>query len=128
MTASAVVSVSAEPPLVAVVIDQSHSITALLQTAGAGMAINILDASHEALANRFAFVKDEDRFAEGSWSTGRTGAPILTDAIAWLDCTIEAAHPAGSHTIFVCAVKASRVVSPDRPPLIYWNRAYRALR
>ncbi len=128
MTASAVVSVSAEPPLVAVVIDQGHSINPLLNEPDACLAINVLSQTHEALANRFAFVKDQDRFAEGNWTTAETGAPVLADAIAWLDCTIENAHPAGSHTIYVAAVCASRVVAPDAAPLVYWNRDYRAIR
>lgn len=128
MTASAVVSVSADPPLVAVVIDQAHSINPLLTGPDACLGINLLGQAHEALANRFAFVKDQDRFLEGNWTTAETGAPILVDAIAWLDCGIESAHQAGSHTIFVAAVRASRVISPDAEPLVYWNRAYRAIR
>ncbi len=54
--------------------------------------------------------------------------PILTDALAWLDCTIFGRYPAGTHTIYVGRVQASGVPRPDCPPLVYWNRGYRQLR
>ena len=79
------------------------------------------------LSNRFAWLKDEDRFAAGRWSAAATGAPVLEDALAWLDCRIVAHHPAGTHSIYVGEVLASAVPRPDQPPLVYWNRGYRRL-
>ena len=70
----------------------------------------------------------EDRFAQGNWSKAETGAPILVDALAWLDCRIHARYPAGSHTIYVGLIEASSVPQPEAPPLVYWNRGYRKLR
>ena len=72
-------------------------------------------------------VKDEDRFALGNWTTAETGAPVLTDALAWLDCRIHGRYPAGTHTIYVGEVVASDVPEEEAPPLIYWNRGYRKL-
>jgi flavin reductase (DIM6/NTAB) family NADH-FMN oxidoreductase RutF len=63
----------------------------------------------------------------GDWTTSETGAPILKDALAWLDCRIHARYPAGSHTIYVGAVAASCVPEEEAPPLVYWNRGYRKL-
>ncbi len=59
--------------------------------------------------------------------TAATCAPILADALAWLDCTISSRHQAGTHTIYVAEVQASGVPRSDEPPLIYWNRVYRSL-
>ncbi len=73
-------------------------------------------------------MKDEDRFSLGNWSSAETGAPVLVDALAWLDCRIQARYPAGSHTIYVGEVVASNVPQEEAPPLVYWNRGYRKLR
>ncbi len=125
LTVSAFTSISADPPLVAVVIARRHYAHQLLDKEDAVFAVNILAADQEPISNRFAFTKDEDRFAVGSWKTAATGAPVLEDALAWLDCSIHARHDAGSHTIFVGHVEASAVPRADEAPLLYWNRDYR---
>lgn len=128
LTVSAFASVSPDPPLIAVIIDHRHTAHALLERQGAVFAVNILRQDQIQLSNRFAWVKDEDRFREGNWATAVTGAPILTDALVWLDCTIYGRHRAGTHTIYVGEVQASGVPQPEGPPLAYWNRGYRQLR
>jgi flavin reductase (DIM6/NTAB) family NADH-FMN oxidoreductase RutF len=128
LTVSAFASVSPDPPLVMVVIDHQHSAHALLERPEAFFAVNILRQSQVELSNRFAWIRDEDRFTAGKWITAATGAPILADALAWLDCTVYSRHAAGSHTIYIGEVQASAVVGPEEPPLIYWNRGYRYLR
>lgn len=127
LTVSAFMSISPEPPLIAIAVDHQHSAHTLLKKSDAVFAVNILGAEQEDLSNRFAFLKDGDRFAEGAWSEGATGAPVLDNALAWLDCSVHARHRAGTHTIYVGHVEACRVAHPDHPPLVYWNRAYRRL-
>lgn len=127
LTVSAFASVSPEPPLVAIVIDRSHHAHDMLEEEGAVFAVNILGEDQSVLSNRFAFIKDEDRFAEGSWRTAATGAPVLNDALAWLDCTIHSKHRAGTHTVYIGEVQASGVPDAEYPPLVYWNRGYRKL-
>lgn len=127
LTVSAFASVSPEPPLIMVIIDHQHHAHELLQTAGAVFAVNILAQDQLELSNRFAWLKDEDRFGAGEWDTAVTGAPILVDAVAWLDCTIQAHYPAGSHTIYLGEVQGSQVPRAEEPPLLYWNRGYRKL-
>jgi flavin reductase (DIM6/NTAB) family NADH-FMN oxidoreductase RutF len=127
LTVSAFASVSAEPPLIMVIIENRHHAYRLLQHPDAVFAVNILGEEQSELSNRFAWVKDENRFALGNWTTAATGVPILSDALAWLDCRIQARYPAGSHTIYVGEVHASKVPKEEAPPLIYWNRGYRKL-
>ena len=127
LTVSAFASISARPPLVAVVIDQQHHAHPIFQRPGAVFAVNILRRGQAALSDRFAWVKDEDRFLDGDWTTAATGAPVLRDAAAWLDCTLYSRSPAGSHTLYVGEVQASGVPEDGEPPLVYWNRAYRRL-
>lgn len=126
LTVSAFASVSPEPPLVLVVIDHRHKAHALLERPEASFAVNILHGEQLELSNRFAWTKDEDRFQEGDWRRGETGAPILADALAWLDCTVWARHAAGRHSIYVGEAQASHVTADAKAlPLLYWNRGYR---
>jgi flavin reductase (DIM6/NTAB) family NADH-FMN oxidoreductase RutF len=127
LTVSAFASVSPDPPLITVVIDQHHYAYKLLEAEEASFAVNILGQDQMTLSNRFAWVKDRDRFQAGDWHIAKTGAPILKDALAWLDCSIHSRHPAGTHTIYVGLVQASRVPRPEEAPLVYWNRGYRRL-
>lgn len=127
LTVSAFASISPTPPLIMVAIDHRGMGHDLLETEGATFAVNILGQDQQALSNRFAWTKDEDRFQMGDWDTAVTGAPILKDALAWLDCTIHNRLIAGTHTIYIGEVQASGVPHPDDPPLVYWNRGYRRL-
>jgi flavin reductase (DIM6/NTAB) family NADH-FMN oxidoreductase RutF len=127
LTVSAFASVSPEPPLILVSIDHRATAHELLEVEGATFAVNILRQDHVELSNRFAWLKDEDRFAQGSWEIAVTGAPVLKDALAWMDCRIYARFPAGSHTIYIGEVVEFGIPRPDEYPLIYWNRGYRHL-
>jgi len=126
LTVSAFASVSPDPPLVAVIIDHRHQAHELLERAGASFAVNILSHEQVEISNRFAWLKDEERFQAGLWGTGPTGAPVLPTALAWMDCTIAGRYAAGTHTIYTGEVQAS-FSSADGNPLIYWNRGYRHL-
>lgn len=128
LTVSAFASVSPEPPLVAVIIDHGHKATPLLEKPGAVFAVNILGQDQMDLSNRFAWIKDEDRFKAGDWGEAETGAPILRDALAWLDCTIHSHHAAGTHTVYIGQVQATGVPDAGEPPLVYWNKGYRKLK
>ena len=127
LTVSSFASVSPEPPLVLVSIDHRATAYTLLEAAGACFAVNVLAHDHMELSNRFAWLKDEDRFGQGEWTTAATGAPILRDALAWLDCTVYSRFAAGTHTIYIGEVQASDVPRPDVKPLLYWNRGYRQM-
>ena len=127
LTVSAFASVSTKPPLIMIAIDHQHSAYPLLEVDEATFAVNILAYDQINMSNRFAWIKDEDRFKKGVWESATTGAPVLVDSLAWLDCTIYARLDAGTHTIYIGEVQASSVQRAEQPPLIYWNRGYRHL-
>ena len=127
LTVSAFTSVSPDPPLIAVMIDHVHRAHTLLSAPGAVFAVNLLAAEQRELSDRFAWGPEPERFAAGRWSVAATGAPVLEDALAWLDCRVHSRHAAGSHELYIGEVLASAVPRPDGPPLIYWNRGYRRL-
>ncbi|MEE8525937.1 MAG: flavin reductase family protein [Thermoanaerobaculia bacterium] len=124
LTVSAFASVSAEPPLVAVIINRDHAIHPLLEARDAPFAVNVLAADQAKLSERFAFGPESERFAIGDWTTAATGAPVLSEAVAWLDCRVEDRHPAGTHVIYVGRVEDGAVPRSESPPLVYWNRGY----
>jgi flavin reductase (DIM6/NTAB) family NADH-FMN oxidoreductase RutF len=88
--------------------------------------VSVLGRQHELFAKR-ATAPGADRFAGLDWKLGRGGVPLLTDALATLECEIVAEHPAGDHWIVVGQVNVLRV-SPIKDPLIFFAGAYRALR
>jgi len=127
LTVSAFASVSPEPPLVAIMIDHAHGAHALLEQPGAVFAVNFLRQDQREFSERFAWSPEEERFERGTWTRAVTGAPILEEAMAWLDCTLHSSHAAGSHTLYVGRVEASATPHADAAPLVYWNRGYRVL-
>jgi len=127
MTASAFCSVSVAPPQILVVVDQrwrSHDMIAV----GGVFCVNILADNQSAWSDRFAGRgRVEDRFAGIATTTAVTGALCLTDACAWLDCRLAAAHDAGDHSIFVGEVLAVGLGGGAEGPLVYQDGAYRVV-
>ena len=123
MTVSAFTEVSLEPPLVLVCADKGSNTHPVI-AAGKVFAVNILGSDQSALSNKFASKKDEWRRFDGlAWETEVTGAPILPDTVAALDCRVIAAHEAGDHVIYVGEVEALRV-DAAREPLLYQSGSY----
>lgn len=126
-TVSAFSSISVEPPLIMVALNHGSRSCQLLEQPDASFAVNILAEDQMAISNQFAWVKTDNKFELGSWTTAVTGAPILKNGLAWLDCTIQSTHRAGSHILFIGSVAACHLVRPNHAPLVYWNRDYRYL-
>ena len=125
MTVSAFSSVSAYPPLVLVCANQSSTTHGVIEQGGV-FTVNILAAHQADISNVFASPENEDtRLQSVSWSVGETGAPLIDEALACLECTVTSAHQEGSHTIYVGQVEA--VHTSNAEPLIYYQGSYRAL-
>jgi 3-hydroxy-9,10-secoandrosta-1,3,5(10)-triene-9,17-dione monooxygenase reductase component len=118
-------SVSLEPPLVSFCPSRS-SLTWSRMRRTARFAVNVLGWQHERYAIR-ATPAGADRFAGLDWQLGRGGVPLLTDALAWLECEIAAEHPAGDHWIVVGRVADLRV-SPVDEPLVFFAGGFGAVR
>lgn len=126
LTISGFLSISPEPPLVLISVGQELTSDTLLQASGA-YAINVLRDDQHELADRFAGrLGDVDRFEGLSTHTAATGAPILDDCLAWLDCRIVSSHVVGDHTLYIGEVDAAGVNGSTKP-LIYWNADYRCI-
>ena len=131
MTATAVCSVSLEPPLVLVCVSKSSRFYGAISKART-WCLSLLTADQEALARHFAnrgrdLLSQFDRVPHTP--SPLSGTPVIDGALAWLECTTYGRHDGGDHTIMVGQiVRASGLPSDDdpnaRPPLTYYRGAY----
>ncbi len=125
MTVSAFCSVSLDPALVLVCADKTSDTHPVIRDGGV-FAVNLLAEGQEELSNRFASDKDEHRRFEGLDCTpGPTGCPHIPGAVATLDCRVVEAVDAGDHIVYIGEVAGAELT--DRPPLLYFDGAYRRL-
>jgi flavin reductase (DIM6/NTAB) family NADH-FMN oxidoreductase RutF len=128
LTATSVSSLSAEPPTLIVCINRLAAAWPLIARHRA-FAVNVLTSDQIEIGERFSGkdgVKGEARFAGAVWHTGLTGAPLLTGALAAIDCELEEAIERHTHLILIGRVL--KVVSSQRSAaLAYWQGRYVAI-
>ena len=126
LTMNAVTSLSLDPPLFIICVDNNSETLEPIKRSGV-FAINILAQPQQALSNAFA-KKNPDKFASVSFEWGNSGAPLLTGRLLGIECTVRAAYPEGDHHIFVGAVTDLTPSSdPDAAPLLYYRGRYAEL-
>ena len=118
-------SVSLEPPLISFCPARSSITWSRMRRAGR-FAVNVLGQHHRDFAAR-ATPPRSDRFTGIPWTPGRSGAPLLTHALASLECEVTTEHPGGDHWIVIGRVDDLHI-SPTTDPLIFFNGAFHALR
>jgi flavin reductase (DIM6/NTAB) family NADH-FMN oxidoreductase RutF len=119
-TAAWLTQISFEPLLVALSINPGNATYPLVRESG-GFAVSVLERGQLELARRFGTRsgRDEDKLAGVPWRPGREGAPILTDAVAYLECELRELHEVGDHRLAVARVVAGEVLRESAPPLLY---------
>jgi flavin reductase (DIM6/NTAB) family NADH-FMN oxidoreductase RutF len=128
MTANAVSSVSLDPPLCLVCVDHDTECHERLSEGTDGYCLNVLAEDQRDLGEYFADMVDlADPFETRPTRTAATGAPVFEESLAYLDCTVEAAHEAGDHTIYVGRVEAGDVLDGDGDPLLFFRGEWEAL-
>ncbi len=125
LTVSAVTSVSAEPPILAVCLDRRSRTLPVIERAGR-FAVNFLRGDRAALAERFASPV-ADRFAGVRWTAGAVGVPILVDdALAFAECRVAGTLAVGDHVVVLGRVVAGAPAPPGSRPLMYFRHAFSA--
>ena len=119
--AQSFVSLSLDPPLVAVCPARTSSSWPRIRAAGR-FCINVLGADQRALCDAFAR-SGGDKFAGVPWTPAPSGAPRIDDVLAWIDCDLEVEHDAGDHTIAVGRVRALEA-GRDAAPLLFFAGGY----
>jgi flavin reductase (DIM6/NTAB) family NADH-FMN oxidoreductase RutF len=124
MAASAVTSLSMDPPSILICVNRNASIYPVL-AAERDFCINVLSGSHKDLSAACSgAMKGEERFSIGEWRTDPdTNTPFLGDAQASLICAVDGIHHYGTHGIFIGKVKRVHLHG-DVYPLIYIDGRY----
>jgi flavin reductase (DIM6/NTAB) family NADH-FMN oxidoreductase RutF len=117
-TAAWVMQVSFDPLLLALSINPRHSSYALLRQ-GRAFSVNVLKRSQLELAANFGRPARDDKLALTEWATGRTGAPLLREALAWFECQLVGEHPAGDHVLALGKVIDGKLLDSKAEPMAY---------
>lgn len=123
LTANSFTSVSLDPPLILVCIDQRTASHAVFETAER-FVVNILADDQTELANRFASSR-ADKFDEVAVIPGRDGPPVLQGCTAWLACDAESRLTAGDHLVVIARVREFETSVAQ--PLAFCQGAYVSL-
>jgi flavin reductase (DIM6/NTAB) family NADH-FMN oxidoreductase RutF len=127
MTANAVTSVSLDPPLVLVCVDEAADSHDIIERSGS-FAVSILGRDQEHLSRVFAVKEGPGAHSldDVPHHVRVTGAPIIDGSVAYLDCRVVDRHQAGDHTIFIGEVVDASPLA-DQPPLLFFEGEYREL-
>ena len=124
-TAQSFVALSLDPELVAVCPAKGSDSWPSIQRSGA-FCVNFLKESQAELSNRFAKT-GIDKFADTDWTARVTGSPVLSEAIAFVDCSLVREVDAGDHTIAIGKVEDVGLFDPGSAPLLFYGGSYRAI-
>ena len=121
LMATAVCSLSADPPSLIVCINRSATAHDAILRAGI-LAVSLFPDGAEDEATHFAAAKGVARFDRGVWVTKVTGAPVLATAPVAFDCRI-ASHQAGySHTVVVAEIVGLHFAEDSDPSCLIWHK------
>jgi flavin reductase (DIM6/NTAB) family NADH-FMN oxidoreductase RutF len=123
-TVNAVTSVSLDPPLMLVCLDLGSRTLAAIDAAGR-FGVSVLRADHARLARSFAAkTPHTEKWRAVPW-TEQSGVPVLTEALAWVTCSLLEQHPGGDHVILTGAVLD--LGGSEGDPLVFHGGEYRGL-
>ncbi len=127
MTANSFTSVSLQPPLVSICVDEDSRLLSFLKTQRR-FGVSILKDSQQALSEHFA---KGEQSPEADTRLGiryrwtASGIPVLENALAQFTCNVVSQYVAGDHTIFLGEVETAEVA--EGQPLLYYRGKYRTL-
>jgi flavin reductase (NADH)/flavin reductase len=129
LTATAVCSVTADPPRLVVFVNKSVMANELIAQSGT-LSVNVLAGDQEEVARVFAGmvegVHGEARFNTGDWLTLQGGAPVLEGALSSFDCRVIRCFDESTHNAYLCEVLAVRERT-DGNALVYLNGGFHHL-
>lgn len=127
MIATAVTSVSAEPPTLLICVNRSASLFEMLQASGQ-FCVNVLGADATALVDVFSSsARRAERFQSGQWLDLPSGMPASGQALVAFDCRVAKVVDWHSHSIFFGEVVNVVHPSAAQQPLLYMDRQFHRL-
>src|SRR6201998_4761974 len=128
VTATAVTSLTAEPPSVLCCLNRSLELETAVKETGR-VAGNMLRAGHHDLAKRFAGmhgVRGSAKFEQGDWTILASDVPALTDSLVSFDCRVDDLLEVGTHSIFVGLITQAHF-GKSGDPLVYCDGTFASL-
>lgn len=126
MTASAVISVSLDPPLMLVSVQRDSRLNPVIKSEGS-FAINFLADDQEGLSRLFASPERSGGLSAVSslgGGYGETGSALVAGAISSVECELEATYTGGDHDLFIGRVVFVHPGETGKNPLVYHEGAY----
>ncbi|HET7467221.1 MAG TPA: flavin reductase family protein [Candidatus Dormibacteraeota bacterium] len=123
LTATSLVSVSLEPPMVLVALERESATRAAIVESGR-FGISVLTRAQEFIAERFAGRAPavDPRWPDIPHRKGAHGLPLIEGCAAWLECRVDQVHEAGDHEVLIATVESASLGKGD--PLILWDRSF----
>jgi flavorubredoxin/flavin reductase (DIM6/NTAB) family NADH-FMN oxidoreductase RutF len=123
MLASWVSQATFNPPGFTVAVAKERAIESLMHT-GENFVLNILTEGKQ-LRKHFmkSFAPGEDRFANVATEAAENGCPILTDALAYLECTVDNRMEAGDHWLVYAIAQNGKVLNPDGVTAVHLRKS-----
>jgi flavin reductase (DIM6/NTAB) family NADH-FMN oxidoreductase RutF len=128
VTATAVTSLTAEPPSVLCCLNRSLELEAAVKETGR-FGVNMLRADHHDLAKRFAGmhgVRGSAKFEQGNWTILPSDVPALFDSLVTFDCRVDDIVEVGTHSVFVGLITQAHF-GESGDPLVYCDGAFTSL-
>ncbi|GCE12994.1 flavin reductase family protein [Tengunoibacter tsumagoiensis] len=125
MTVSAFCSLSLQPPLILICIDQRASSHNFIIQSGL-FGVNILSEENKDLSRHFSRQGLVD-FSSIPHQKGPLGIPLLNGVLATLECRLVESQYGGDHSIFIGEVLSAEVISSNLP-LVYFRGAYQSMK
>jgi 3-hydroxy-9,10-secoandrosta-1,3,5(10)-triene-9,17-dione monooxygenase reductase component len=122
LTCQSFFSVSLDPPLVAVSPSAASTSWRVIEQTGR-FAVSVLRDDQRDLCLTFGRGGLRDKFASGAWRAAPSGAPVIDGAVAWIDCDLQAVHPAGDHVLALGRVRGLQA-APTGEPLLFYRGAF----
>ena len=123
VTINAVTSLSLDPPLYLVCLDNGSNTLPLVRESRA-FALHFLAKDQTELSRLFAS-KQPEKFAGVDHAIGETGSPVIDGVLAVAECVVSSVNVIGDHSVVIGEVRATRVSEGE--PLLYHRGAYAAL-
>ena len=121
MTLNWATQVSFEPKLVAISVE-AGAVTHELIAEGQVFSLNVVDREDRAIVRKFTKPVEVDADARTlngfGFHDGRSGAPILDQAVAFVDCEVRQSVPLGGHTLFIGEVVDAGFQKPEDTPVL----------
>ncbi len=114
MIASWVSQISYDPPLIMAAVHPNRFSHQLIEKGGS-FVLHVLSSTQTDFLSRFKGSDVRAKFSTLNWTKGKTGCPILSECLAYLECKLETHYRPGNHTLFIGEVIDAGVFADEKP-------------